>query len=126
MSGLSCLLAGLPDLTEQFVRRFEQQAASAALQLKQAAHAGTSALYQEAVHIAQRFEHLSGRSICTSHHASFPQGGSRIEWYCEPAINSRAAVHSSVCGTAAQTMMSASSAAELLLIPTHEHDLNLS
>ena len=72
---MSCLLTGLSGLTEQFVRRFEQQAASAALQLKQAAHAGTYALYQEAVQIAQRFEHLSGRSICTSHHASCPQGG---------------------------------------------------
>lgn len=55
-----CQLAGLADLSEQRVKRFEQQAGSAALQLKQAAQGGNQAQFQDAVQQAQRYDHLSG------------------------------------------------------------------
>lgn len=63
---LCCLLTGLADLTEVFVKRFEQQAGAAALQVKQAAQAGNHAHFQAAVQLAHRFQHLSGSPICTS------------------------------------------------------------
>ncbi len=60
-----CAFTGLADLSEKSVRSFEQQASTAAIQLKQAAQAGNHVQFGEAVHGAQCFAHLSGLGSAT-------------------------------------------------------------
>lgn len=66
-----CQLAGLADLSEQRVKRFEPQAGSAALQLKQAAQGGNQAQFQDAVQQAQRYDHLSGPVVAQADRLAF-------------------------------------------------------
>ena len=46
------------------LKRFEQQASTCAIQLKQAAQAGNHAQFADASRLAQRFQHLSGLHHC--------------------------------------------------------------